>query len=129
MQRRRISTEVLKLDFNFNQPEVQYVKSGSTLNGKSSHLVKMAGDVYCFFHSVSFLPTGNQSQYCKIHQQLCDHIESENNFSKCRAFLGHPNTGTDYVLSSKMRQEAWGTKVEMISFALQPKMGATSSQC
>ena len=55
MQRKRISTEVFKLDFDNNQPEVQYVKSGSTLNGKSSHLVKMAGDGQCFFCSVSFL--------------------------------------------------------------------------
>ena len=96
--------------FHINQPEVQYVKSGSTLNGKSSHLLKTkAGDGHCFFCSVSFLLTGNQSQHYKIGQQLCDYTESEENFSRLRAFLGHHNTGKDYVLSSKMRQQAWAT--------------------
>ena len=117
MQRKRISTEVFKLDFYINQPKVQYVKSGSTLNGKSSHLEKMAGDGHCFC-SVSFLLTGNHSQQYKICQQLCDYIESEKNVSKLRAFLGHHNTGKDYVLSSKMRQHAWATEVEMISLAI-----------
>ena len=98
----------------------------------------MAGDSHCFFHSVSFFLIGNQSQHYKIHQQLCDYIESKDNLSKLRAFLGHYNTGKDYALSSKMRQEAWVMEVEMISLALlsrqrlsmllQAKMGATSSQ-
>ena len=118
IQRKWISTEVFKLDFDINQAEVQYVKCGSTLNEKSLHLVKMAGDGHCFFHSISCLLTGDQSQHYKICQQLCDFIESEENLGKLRAFLGHHNTGKDYVLSSKMRQEAWATEVEMISLAL-----------
>ena len=40
------------------------------------------------------------------------------NFSKLRVFLGHHNTGKDYVLSSKMMQQAWATEVEIISLAL-----------
>ena len=40
VQRKRISTEVFKLDFNINQPEVQCGNCDSTLNEKSSHLVK-----------------------------------------------------------------------------------------
>ena len=118
MQRKRISTEVFKLDFDINQPEVQYVKSDSTLDGKSSHLVQMAGDGHCFFHSVSLLLTGNQSQHYKICKQLCDYIEIENNFSRLRVFLGHHITDKDYVLSSKKRQQAWATEVEMILLAL-----------
>ena len=136
VQRKRISTEVFKLDFNINQPEVQYVKCGSTLIEKSSHLVKMPGDGHHFFCSISFCLTGNQFQHYKIHQHLCDFIESEGNLSKLRAFLGHHKTGKDYVLSSKMRQQAWATEVEMISLALlsgrlrmllQPKLTATSA--
>ena len=109
VQRKRISTEVFKLDFDISQPEVQYVKCGSTLNEKSSHLVKMARGDHCFLCSISFLLTGNQYQHYKICQQLCDFIESEDNLSKLRAFLGHHNTGKDYVLSSKMRQQGWAT--------------------
>ena len=97
---------------------MQYVKCSSTLNEKSSHLVKMAGDGQCFFHSISFLLTGNQYQHYKTCQQLCDFIEMEDNLSKLRAYLGHHNTGKDYVLSSKVRQQAWATEVEMISLAL-----------
>ena len=48
MQRKRIATEVLKLTFDTSIPEVQYLKSGSTLNGKSSYLVKRTGNGYCF---------------------------------------------------------------------------------
>ena len=47
-QRKRIATEVLKLNFDTSIPEVQYLKSGSTLNGKSSHLVKITGNGHCF---------------------------------------------------------------------------------
>ena len=118
VQSKRISTEVFKFDFDINQPEVQYVKCGLMLIEKSSHLVKMTGDAHCFFCSISFLVTGNQFQHHKIHQHLCDFIESEDNLSKLRAFLGHHKTGKDYVLSSKMRQLVWATKVEMISLAL-----------
>ena len=118
VQRKRISTEVFKLDFNINQPEVHYVKCGSTLNEKSSHLVKMAGDGHCFICSISFLLTGNQSQHYKIYQQLCDFIESDENLSKLRAFLRHHNTGKDYVLLFRMRQQVWATEVEMKSLAL-----------
>ena len=67
VQRKRISTEVFKLDFDINQPEVHYVKCDLTLIEKSSHLVKMAGDGHCFFCSISFLLTGNQFQHYKIH--------------------------------------------------------------
>ena len=108
---------MLKFDFDINQPEVQYVKCGSTLTGKSSHLVKIAGDGHCFFCSISFHLTGNQFQHYKICQHICDFIESKDNLSKLRAFLGHHNTGEDYVLSSKMRQQSWATEVEMISLA------------
>ena len=118
VQMKRIATEVFKFDFDINQPEVQYVKCCSTLTKKSSHLIKMAGDGHCFFCSISILLTGNQFQHYKICQHLCDFIESEDNLSKLRAFLGHHNTGKDYVLSSKMRQQAWATEVEMISLAL-----------
>ena len=105
---KQISTEVFKLDFDINQPEVQYVKFGSTLNEKSSHLVKMAGDGHCFFHSISFLLTGNQYQHYKMCQQLCCFIESEDNLSKLRPFLGNHNTGKDYVLSSKNEATGMG---------------------
>ena len=88
VQWKRISTEVFKLDFDINEPDVQYVKCGSTLTEKSSHLVKMAGDGHCFFCSISFLLTGNQFHHYKICQHLCDFIESEDNWSKLRAFLG-----------------------------------------
>ena len=87
---KRISTEVFKLDFDINQPEVQSIKCGSTLNEKSSYMVKMAGDCHYFFCSISFLLTGNQYQHYKIHQQLCDFIESEDNLNKLGAFLGAP---------------------------------------
>ena len=60
LQRKRISTEFFKLDFDINHPEVQNAECGSTLTEKSSHLVKMTGDGHCFFHSISFLLTGNQ---------------------------------------------------------------------
>ena len=119
VQRKRISTEVFKLDFDINQPEVQYIKCGSTLTEKSSHLVKMAGDGHCFLCTqYTFLLTGNQFQHYKICQHLFDFIESEDNLSKLRDFLGHHNTGKDYVLSSKMRQQVWATEMEMISLAL-----------
>ena len=78
----------------------------------------MTGDGHYFFHSISFLLTGIQYQHYKIYQQLCDFIESKDNLSKLRAFLGHHNTGKDYVLSFKMKQQAWATEVEMISLAL-----------
>ena len=66
VQRKRISTEVFKLGFDINQPEVQYIKCGSTLNEKSSHLVKMAGDGHCFFCSISFLLTATSISITKF---------------------------------------------------------------
>ena len=48
MQRKRIATEVLKLKLDTSITDVQYLKSGSTLNGKSSHLVKITGNGHCF---------------------------------------------------------------------------------
>ena len=54
----------------------------------------------------------------KFAKKLSDFIESKDNLTQLRAFLGHHNTGKDYVLSSKMRQHAWATEVEMMSLAL-----------
>ena len=103
MQRKRIATEVLKLNFDTSIPEVQYLKSGSTLNGKFSHLLKIPHNGHCFLNEISFLLTVSQMQHNNICQQLCDFIEREENYSKLRAFLGNYKSGTNYVPASKMQ--------------------------
>ena len=48
MQGKRIATQVLKLNLDTSIPEVQYLKSGSTLDAKFSHLLKIKGSGHCF---------------------------------------------------------------------------------